>query len=158
MRTDTTTQGTWKGVYGAEGYSLADDHTALPTYAQLTLNGQSSWTWSGNETDVRALERAIGSGRTASTWYGDSFNLDVKFNDGGTHQVSLYLLDWDDGGRAQMIDVIDVATGAVLDSRNLSSFTGGQYVVWLVAGHVRFRATRTDGWNAVVSGIFFDAH
>ena len=39
IRTDTATQGTWKGVYGAEGYAIANDATAIrlmPKYAERT--------------------------------------------------------------------------------------------------------------------------
>ena len=41
VTTDTATQGTWKGVYGAQGYAIANDATSYPAYAQVTLSGQS---------------------------------------------------------------------------------------------------------------------
>ena len=81
--------------------------------------------------------------------------MDVNLTDGQTHRVSLYFLDWDRGGRAERVDVIDPATGAVLDSRAVSAFSGGTYLSWDVSGHVAFRITRTAGPNAVLSGIFF---
>jgi len=44
----------------------------------------------------------------------------------------------------------------VLNSQSLnSSFSGGVYLVWNVAGHVKVRVTLTGGANAVVSGFFF---
>src|SRR4029077_8995059 len=43
----------------------------------------------------------------------------------------------------------------VLDTRNVMSFSGGQYLVWNVVGHVVFQITAVSGPNAVVSGIFF---
>jgi hypothetical protein len=43
----------------------------------------------------------------------------------------------------------------VLDSRTLSSFTGGQYLVWNLGGHVQLRVTNLSGISAVVSGLFF---
>ena len=52
--------------------------------------------------------------------------------------------------------MIDVATGVALDSRPLSSFTGGQYAVWSVRGRVRFDVIRTGPLNAVVSAVFLD--
>ena len=42
---DTQTQGTWKGVYGADGFSIANDVTSYPGYAQVGLSGQQSATW-----------------------------------------------------------------------------------------------------------------
>ncbi len=44
--------------------------------------------------------------------------------------------------------------GPVLDSRTLSGFGGGQWLVWTVTGHVALRVTRTAGANALVSGLF----
>jgi hypothetical protein len=38
----------------------------------------------------------------------------------------------------------------------VSSFTGGQYLVWNVSGHVQFRVTNlVGGRNAVIEGLFF---
>ena len=52
--------------------------------------------------------------------------------------------------------MIDVETGAVLDSRTLSSFQDGVYASWNVTGHVQFRITSLSGPDAVVSGVFVD--
>jgi hypothetical protein len=81
--------------------------------------------------------------------------MDVEFTDGKAHQVAMYCLDWT-GGRAEVIDVLDAVTGARLDTRTISSFTNGQYLIWNIAGHVVFRITSTSS-NAVVSGVFFGA-
>ena len=76
--------------------------------------------------------------------------------DGATHQVALYLLDWDSNGRGEQIDVLDAVTGKVLDTRTADSFVGGEYLVWDVSGDVAFRLTRKSGNNAVLSSLFFD--
>jgi hypothetical protein len=55
----------------------------------------------------------------------------------------------------QKIEVLDAATGTVLAGRIISNFSGGQYHVWALSGHIRFRITRISGPNAVVSGLFF---
>lgn len=47
-------------------------------------------------------------------------------------------------------------TGVVLDTRTLTNFGNGQYVVWTISGHVIVRVTRMAGINAVASGIFID--
>ncbi|HEV3236865.1 MAG TPA: hypothetical protein VGZ25_07740, partial [Gemmataceae bacterium] len=95
--------------------------------------------------------------RIASTWYsGSSFTVDVKLTDGQTHQVSMYLLDWDSAGRSERVDILDAATGTVLSSQTASSFNGGKYLVWNLSGHVQIRVTSLAGPNAVLSGLFFD--
>src|SRR5262249_4057568 len=55
----------------------------------------------------------------------------------------------------ERIDLVDDATGAVLDSRTLSDFGQGRYLVWNVTGSVTVRVTNLNGKsNAVLSGLF----
>ena len=158
VKADTTTQGSWTKAYGADGFAIAGDATRYPAYAQVTMGGAASWTWAANTTDVRALQKSSGSGRIASTWYatGASMSMDVNLTN-GAHQMALYVLDWDGQSRAETIQIIDKATGAVLDQRSVSAFRGGTYLVWQVSGSVRIQVTRTSGVNAIVNGIFFGA-
>jgi hypothetical protein len=157
IKTDTVTQGTWKGTYGASGEAIANDSTNYPAFAAVTFSGQSQFTWVASTASVAALQKAAAADRIASTWYfTPSFSIDVVITDGFSHQVALYCLDWDNAGRAQRIDILDAATGAVLDSRTISGFGAGQYLVWNLAGHVTIRATVTAGSNAVIGGVFFN--
>src|SRR5207248_1594584 len=82
--------------------------------------------------------------------------VDVNLTDGQSHRLALYALDWDRLGRSERVDVLDASSGAVLDTRTLSSFGGGQYLVWNLSGHVQLRLTNLAGQNAVLSGLFFD--
>ncbi len=161
--TDTTTGGSWRGTYGANGYDIAADTSAtnpkLPSYATLSVTGASTYTWAKTTTATNALENAANTGRTATTWYSAttmSFNLD--FTDGQTHKVSLYAVDFDKLNRSEQVQVINAATGAVLSTLTLSSFTGGEYVsVRNLSGNVVIKVTNLNPKvNAVVSGIFFD--
>ncbi len=156
VKTDTTTQGTWKGVYGADGQAIVNDSTSYSVYAQVSVSGASLFTWSASTTDPRALQKAAASDRIVAAWYsGTSFNLDVNLTDGNPHSVGLYALDWDNGGRAQAFDILDAASGTVLDTRTISAFNSGTWVVWNLRGHVIIRVRWTAGNNAVVNGIFF---
>jgi hypothetical protein len=153
---DGNTQGSWRGVYGADGYALAGDATSLPSYAQVSLAGQNDYTWASSTSDVRALQRPGSGDRIASCWYSwGSFTIDVNLVDGQAHQVGLYVLDWDNYNRTEKFDVIDADTGAVLDTRTIADFVGGQYLSWNVSGHVQIRVTNLAS-NAVVGGLFFD--
>ena len=156
VKYDTSTQGTWKGVYGSNGFAIANDSTNYPGYATVVLAGEGDYTWDSPTTDVRALESGVTSGRIASTWYSSGFTIDINLTDGNTHQVALYAVDWDNLGRAESIRLTDAASGTVLDSRSISSFTNGEWVVWNLTGHVTVTVTQTGNQNAVVSGIFFD--
>jgi hypothetical protein len=142
-------------VYGNQGYSLANGGTSLPAYATVTQEA-AAWTWDASTLEGRALQKPGGTDRLASTWYGASFTTDVRISDGLAHKVSLYLLDWDSTERGETIQLVDAATGRVLDSRTATAFTGGQYLTWTVTGRVLIRVTLTSGANAVYSAIFFD--
>ena len=54
------------------------------------------------------------------------------------------------------MDVIDDATGTVLNSQTISGFQNGVYLVWNVTGSVTFRITNlASGSNALINGLFF---
>jgi hypothetical protein len=156
-RLDTTTQGTWKGVYGADGETIANDSAVYPSYARVNFSVASLYTWAASTADPRALQKAAASDRIASAWYGTSnFSIDVNLTDGNAHEVALYCLDWEPKGRAERIDILDAVSGNVLDSRSLSVFSNGVWLVWNLIGHVTIRVTLTGGTGgSVVSGVFF---
>src|SRR5262249_54055525 len=152
---------TWKTVYGGDGEAIVNDSANYPGYAQVNVNGASTYTWASPTTDVRALQQAAGSSRIASTWYSaTSFSFDVNLTDGNAHEVGIYCLDWDNTGRAERIDILDAVSGNVLDTRNASAFSNGVWFLWNLTGHVTIKLTLTGGaagTTAVASGIFFNA-
>jgi hypothetical protein len=159
VKTDTTTAGSWKGVYGADGYNILNDTVSYPAYVSVAASGNAIYTWAASTSDTRALQKASSTtDRLASCWYSSgTVSIDLHFNDTSTHQVALYLLDWDvyTGGRLERVDIVD-GNNALLDSRNVSSFANGEYLVWNLSGHVILRITNTNAnANAVLSGIFF---
>ncbi len=157
VKADTTTGGSWKGAYGADGYNIFNDTASYPGYVSVTPSGNASYIWSSSSSDGRALQKGSSTtDRIAACWWG-AFSIDLQFNDANTHQVALYLLDWDayNGGRTERVDVLD-SNNNVLDSRNVSGFVGGQYLVWNMSGHVIVRIVNLNGnSNAVVSGLLF---
>lgn len=155
---NNTTGGTWKGTFGTQGFQLAGEGTQMPSYASVTFAGKSDHVWNWSTLNSVALQKAAASDRLAGCWYSaDAFNVRVQVTDGQTHKVSFYALDWDMQGRAQRVEVLDGATGAVLHTQNLSGFIQGTYLSYDVKGIVTFRFTRTGPFNTVVSGLFFDA-
>ncbi len=181
VKTDATTQGSWMGVYGAQGAAVFEDGSTLPTTIAVTPNGDarcSSGCWAGQTDDPRGLEKVSDptntKDRIAACWYtpstdaGASYTIDVNITDGQTHRMALYLLDWDGwpgGGRGESISLADGSTSAAggtsaaqFDTQAVSQFQGGVYLVWKVRGHVRITVTNSRaGSNAVASGLFFDA-
>jgi hypothetical protein len=159
VATDTVTQGSWKGVYGTNGYNVIDDTTSYPAYVTVTPTGQSNHVWAASTSDVRGLQKALSAtDRIGATWYTfGTFTMDVNITDGLQHQLALYSVDWDSGGaRLQTVNILDGATNAVLNSQSLSSFQNGKYLVWKLTGHVVIQVTNTGSINATVSGLFFN--
>src|SRR4029079_13713836 len=133
---------------------------SYPSYATVTPSNQFSYPCTASPAEVRGLQKAAAGStdRVAADWYSASqFSIDVKLTDGQAHQVALYGVDWDGSrGRNERVDVIDTATGAVLNSQTITGFQNGVYLVWNVTGNVTFRLTNLNGaMNAVVSGLFF---
>jgi hypothetical protein len=155
LGTDATTQGTWTGTYGAQGYDVIRAAASLPSYATVTPSGQSGYTWASSTTDVRALQVPGGTSRIAACWYSPtSFQVDVNLSDGRPHGLELYFVDWDSTSRAEQVQISDAASGAVLSTQSISSFHNGLYLDYAVSGHIKITITRTGGANAVLSGLF----
>jgi hypothetical protein len=156
---DQATRGSWKGVYGANGYNVIDDTTSYPAYVTVTPSGQSNHIWAASTSDTPGLQKAVSlTDRIGATWYTfGTFTIDLNFTDGLQHQLAVYSVDWDSGGaRAQTVSILDGATNALLNNQSLSSFQNGKYLVWKLTGHVIIRVTNTGPINATVSGLFFN--
>jgi len=157
VKTDTTTQGNWKGVYGADGYNIIGDDgsTVYPAYATVTKGTQVYGEWTKSSTEVRCLQKhaANSTDRVAGIWYTTSWS--TGFNLTGTHQLAFYFLDYPNSGFAETVTIKDTATGVVLDTRSVSNFYNGIYEVWNISGNVTFTFTSTAGHWAPISGFFF---
>ena len=158
LEQDATTQGSWIGTYGAQGYDIVCGPSSLPANDTVTPSGQSTYTWTTTSTDPRALQVPGSSNRVAAVWYSaTSFTVDVNLADGQTHDLELYFLDWDNKGRGEQVQISDAGTGTVLDTETISSFSSGVYLDWKVSGNLVITITRQAGANAVLNGVFLDS-
>ncbi len=106
VKTDATTTGNWSGVYGTDGYIIANDADSPPAYATVILPSSTTgpqYTWAGSTADVEALSTApFATTRIASTFYsysdGTPYVFDINLTDGQTHQIAMYLWDLDNSG------------------------------------------------------------
>ena len=170
---DATTQGSWKGVYGSEGRWIINSfiHVPdnfsfdvplwtrnIPAYAWFYdpfVYDVSFVVWTNSTTDPRALQNAWDSGRAASSLIGSKYTTEqvgrLTFLDGATHRVALYCLDWDTNCPSQTIDILDAGDN-VIDSRTVSAFTGGKYLVWDLSGDVKIRLPGQGRMAAIFFG------
>ena len=122
----------------------------------MVVNG-AAWTWTGSTSEPRAVQMPSGTNRVAATWYGTTtMSIDINVTDGQRHRLAVYGLDWDRQGRGQVIEVVDPATGTVLDRQISGAFGDGKYWVWEISGRVTLKVTKTAGPSPAVSGIFID--
>jgi hypothetical protein len=157
VRTDTTTQGTWKNVYGTQGFNVIGDTVNTPSYATVTASGNNAYTWLDATSDTRALQYANSANRLAACWYNSgTFSVTVTLTPGTTRNIALYCLDWDSSGRTMRIEARDANTNALLNQQNVSAFQNGKYLVWRISGAVKFNLINTGPQNSVLSGVFFD--
>jgi streptogramin lyase len=160
LKTDSTTEGSWIGVYGSQGYNVinATNGVDYPSYATVTPAGNTPYTWAASTNVVQALQNPSGSGRVAAAWYAStSFTVDVDLTDGQSHNIELYLLDYDSNSRSEQIVFTDANTHAVLSTQTVSSFHTGVYMNYTISGNVLITITKEAGSNAVLSGLFFDS-
>lgn len=156
VKSDSTTQGNWQAAYGSDGYNVISDSVQYPSYVNVTIGSGITYVWAGQTTDVRALGRVSTSGRIAACVLNSvSLAVDLNFTDGAQHMVTFYFLDWDRLGRIQTVQILDGDTGAVLDSRTLSNYSGGVYLTWNLGGHVKLNLINQGPHDSVISGIFF---
>jgi hypothetical protein len=155
IQPDTVTGGSWKGVYGNEGYWMAGAPAALPAYTTVTTPALQ-WIWSSQTTSPLALAVPESTNRMFACWYSATqIGYDFRFTDGNFHRVSLYFIDATSSGRQQRVEVVNRDTGAIVDSTILTGFSKGIYLTWDLTGNVSIRVTAITV-NAVVSGVFFD--
>jgi outer membrane protein assembly factor BamB len=169
VKMDEATSGSWKGVYGAQGAVIAGDATAASKCAVVTVKtlnpGATPWPVVGSTNDARAVQKwGEAKDRIAACWTvahpAAYYQIDIEFTDEKEHQVALFCLDWDKGGggRSMTVEVWDPWRDVVLaDKQTVKEFSNGKYLIWNLKGHVALRLQGSNWYNAVASGIFFDA-
>jgi len=163
---DSVTQGNWGGVYGQDGYALpywneCNHRQSLPAYVNsLSYSGVQCAAWTWGTSDIRALPGQpdnSGTRRMAAAYNSSAFDVNIDVNDNAVHDIAFYIVDWDNQGIQQRIDLLDGVTGELLaTSTPQSNFYGGRYVIFRYRGDIKVRFTHLGGWNALVNGIFFD--
>jgi hypothetical protein len=150
-------QGSWVGTFGSSGYDLGAwnggaDVASMPGVSVSLLQG-SRYVWASNTSDLRALQSAGQSSRTAATYYdANQIRVQLSFSTAYSGNLELYALDWDSGGRRETITVGQTA--------NLTTdFTQGAWITFPINAAANSTITITvnpTAGNAVLSGIFLN--
>jgi hypothetical protein len=151
-------QGNWAGTYGVSGYDLAawNNGTDVTSLSGVSVNVGSAgrYVWASGTSDVRALENAGGTSRTAACYYdANQIQVQLTFSASFTGNLELYAVDWDYAGRSETITVGSQST-------TLSNFTQGDWLTFPITvstgGTITVTVTKNTGPNAVLSGIFLN--
>ena len=142
---DSTTEGSWIGVYGSQGYNVinATNGVNYPSYATVTPAGNTAYTWAANTNALPALEiPPSGTSRIAAAWYAStSFTVDVNLTDGQSHNIELYLLDYNTTAAASRSSSPMPTPMPSWILETVSSFHTGVYLSWTISGNVLITIT-----------------
>jgi hypothetical protein len=155
---DAVTQGNWPPFYGSDGAYIAGDAPIPPAYGTMTIGDtRKLTTWSLATTDPRAPVPPGATNCVFAAWgaTGNSFNtFDLYLTDNAWHQLAVYCVDTEQLGRNQELSLVDTANNTLLDTRTLTDFGNGKYLVWNIRGRMRLRLLPLGGPPAALSGIF----
>lgn len=168
---DTTTQGSWVGMYGTQGYILASfdgtaggsgtDRTNLPAYISGYSTTGTKYVFEKGVTPRDLQDPAnpsTTSARSVGCWYAaSSFTVTLTPSQSGTFRLGLYYLD----PLAQGRGVSWTISGANLTGTDtLPSFSTGYWYIYTLSATVGtpivITVTKTAGPNAILNAITFD--
>lgn len=171
---DEETRSAWKNAYGKDGFVFPGvksttkggipaetfDLQKLPAYVKsFTGLERSTHRWATVLNPLAELDPPDGAEKGACADFSvTTFRYELELAPGEPRRVSLYMADYDQGTRAQIVEAIETDGGKVLDRQELAApvLSKGVYLSWELSGRVTLRFTRTAGFNAVCSAIFFD--
>ncbi len=152
---DPRTRGFWNQYYGADGQWIAGAAPTIPTYGNLQFWSFGTNSWNITNTDPRLLNLPASGNGSVAFWETPSlggFNLNLKDNQ--WHKLAVYCLDADHSARVQGISLFDDANKTMLDSRIVTNFSAGKYLVWNVRGAVNVRVQNLGPRSSAIGGIF----
>ena len=164
---DETTKGDWAAKYGSDGffmprYFYGRDCQAWPDYlaavdcGNFTNRQFSIWNKSTGSSllcnSISYCARYLGALETSGA---DSLTLYI--NDAQSHQLALYVCDFDKAGREQTIELLDLEGHLLAPACTVSGFDQGKWLRCQFSGSVRVSLTnRKSGSTAVLSALMFD--
>jgi subtilisin family serine protease len=155
---DTVRQGNWNGFYGSSGAFVVGQSTTFPSFVTVDQTGGSPVIVNNTSNDQAALQFTNDPTQRIAAYEAaaNTETINLQFTDGLVHQTELYLADLDHKNRTETIYLVDNATGTVLDTRTITKFSKGQYLIYNLRGSVSLELFNNAGPSVVYSGLFFD--
>lgn len=160
VKEDRSTSGSWKGVYGSQGYVSPGLGKKLPPNTDVQITGQGV-IWEKSSTETRALQKETAEDRTIAGWQGRDVVIEVLTTDTKPRKITLFLIDVDGYKdpkrvRTSNVSAFNPITNEPYDARKVEAYHDGVYLTYEVSGSVTFQLFRIKGPTAIVGGIFFD--
>lgn len=105
--------------------------------------------------DPRTLVAADGSFALGAVCNNDVLELDMRFGDDATHEITLYCVDFERSGRTMDIEASDADGNLCIPARNIPEYGEGVYISLPAKGTVRIRLIN-HAVNAIVNAVYFD--
>jgi len=172
VKEDRTTSGNWIGKYGREGGFLFGENGGrnrirLPDFVASVISRKGHiGAWTSLVNSPALAESPTGGGARCSgvldcddpaSWSQQCLVVDVALKQPAEYQLALYFVDLDGKNRRQSVELFDLASRKLIaPTRVYSNFTGGTYAVYNCQQSVRIRVNHIRGYDAVLSGLFFD--
>lgn len=157
---DRITEGDWRLYYGTLGYVIPGAGTNLLAGTVFRVRAGQEWVWENPSTLPAALQQPTGAGRLVSGWSApEATEVEVLTLSDESRRLTLYT--YDPSGSASdtgSLALLDANTGALVEERVLSELAGGVYTTWAIRGNIRVRFTPAAGSQAILAGVFLDAH
>lgn len=155
---DNTTKGSWKSIYGRDGYDIVGSIRQIPQFAKAIFRNSHQYVWASKTADERALQISDSFEiRIASCKYSiDNFIVELTVLTEEFKNIAFYLCDFDNRGRMVQVKIFDPDTKKLLCMYDVDNFKEGVYLKYKMKGRLLFNFVSKAWPNAVLSGIFFD--
>lgn len=165
VKLDTTSQGTWKPLYGQRGNYIVGDSNNLGTGVVFSVFTNIQTIFASGSTDPRALQLPAHASTTRelARWYNQvSFPtsvfgnvvMDLNVVDGASRVLAVYFVAYNSPSSQQRVEIRDGVSNALLDTQTLTSFDQGKWLVWNVTGHITINVIPLGGAIGEVNGVF----
>lgn len=164
---DDATMGNWPGVYGADGFYMpayfhGRDCQAWPDYLSavecagftnrqfaIWNNATKSSLWTS---PISYCARYLGALESPA-----SGSLTLYVNDGQSHQLALYVCDFNKGSREESIEITDLGGHVLVSACTVSNFEEGKWLKFKFSGSIQVHlANLNKRSTAVLSALMFD--
>lgn len=155
IKSESTTRGSWNGVYGSQGYIVSEPNNAgtasLPSFLTWAISGNSNADQTGfynSVTDEPDLPGSPGS-KFLTVWYSTTnFVVGLTSSPTQSYLMSTYMADTGLFQRVQTITIEDLSLNILDGPRTVSNFAVGQWWQWDITGSINIRYTFVSGGNA----------